>query len=71
MNLLEDEGNIGKLIIAMWIAVVIFALGYTILPFVLAHVLELSWINWFGILTVPSGVVTIIAVILQMKLFYD
>jgi hypothetical protein len=54
-----------KFFSALWIVISIFAIGWAILPFILANALDLSWINWFGFLTVPSGLLTIIIVLMQ------
>jgi len=55
----------------MWLFMALFAIGWAILPFILAGVLDLVWINWFGILTVPSGAMAIFAVVMQRKMTKD
>jgi len=37
----------------------IIVIGIGILPFILAKALSLPWINWFGIVTVPTAIMII------------
>lgn len=63
--------NLRFLFIMLWVTATLFALGYLMLPFVLAHVLDKPWINWFGLITVPSSVLLFIVITLQKKFFFS
>ena len=58
-----------KLFVTLWIVFAILAIGWAILPFILADVLFLPWIGWFAILTIPSGIGGITMILLQRKMF--
>jgi len=60
-----------KIFVSFWIFAILFGLGYAVLPFVLAHSLEKSWINWFGMITVPSGVLLVVVCLMQRKLLKE
>jgi uncharacterized membrane protein len=60
-----------KLVKTLWVIITIFAIGWAALPFILAASLDLGWINWFGILTVPSGIVWIVIMAMQRKVLKD
>ena len=46
-------------------------IGYASLPFILAAALGLNWIKVFAIITIPSAVITIGIIGIQIKLFYS
>ena len=55
----------------LWFVIAVLAIAWAVLPFILSGVLDLSWINWFGVLTVPSGIGGIVMILLQRKMFKD
>jgi len=57
------------LFIFLWVLITILFIGWGILSFILAKSLELSWINWLGVLTVPTGIAGVIVVLIQRKMF--
>lgn len=59
------------LLIILISLVILLLIGFGSLPFILASILKLSWINWFGILTIPSTLIGIIGITFQIKLFFD
>ena len=54
-----------------WLITVIIGIGWAVLPFILANSFNLSWINWFGMITIPSGIATIIIVLIQRNIMKD
>lgn len=60
-----------RLFVILWIIFGLLGIGWAILPFILAKVLELSWINWFGILTIPSAIILIVIIFLQRKMIKE
>jgi len=63
--------NFIKLLKALWVVYAFIGIGWAALPFILAKSLELGWINWFGILTVPSGIAILVMILFQRKMTKD
>jgi uncharacterized phage infection (PIP) family protein YhgE len=59
------------LIIFFAIAIGLLAIGFATVPFILASILELSWINWLGIITIPCSFASIIMLIMQIKVILN
>ena len=58
------------LLITLWVFICLVGIAWGALPFILAAKIGLSWINWFGIMTVPSGIMTIVGSLLQAKVLF-